>query len=183
MGSRRISSRAFLEFRRSFSICELARMESLLISVVILRLRAALVFLFMFTSLASALAMRVSPFLTASRTAALSSALLAFMIAASWARPLAFLIALARTMPVSLSIFFWNLWSLCTTVLCSLAIRDAKSFLQSRRESAMSRRARRVMVARRPFVFICSRSLFDCSVQFASLLGQHVGSMGAVLLH
>merc|ERR1712054_80839 len=83
--SRRISERAFFEERRRFSIWEADSFASLDTSEVMRMLRAALVFLFMSFSFISAFIMRTSPLCTASCTAALSSILLAFMMAASWA--------------------------------------------------------------------------------------------------
>merc|ERR1712093_477735 len=145
--SRRISPRAALEERRRFSIWEADSLASLDTSEVIRMLREDLGF-------CSAFIMRTSPLCTAPWTAALSSILLAFMIAASWERPLALRTALARTTPASLSILPSNFLSFFTMLPWRAAIRLEKSSLAERSSSAMSRRALRVWVASLPLIFI-----------------------------
>merc|ERR1712057_104425 len=152
--SRRISARALEEERRRFSIWEADSLASLDTSEVIRMLREALVFLFMSLSFISAFIMRTSPLWTALWTAALSSILLAFMIAASWERPLALRTALARTTPASLSILPSNFLSFFTMLPWRAAIRLEKSSLAERSSSWMSRRALRVWVASLPLIFI-----------------------------
>merc|ERR1719514_5878 len=124
------------------------------ISAVIRMLRDALVFLFMSLSFISAFIMRTSPLWTAPATAALSSILLAFMMAASWERPLAFFTALARTTPASLSILPSNFLSFFTMLPWRAAMLLEKSSLAERSSSAMSRRALRVWAASLPLIFI-----------------------------
>merc|ERR1711871_1366248 len=128
-----ISARASLEVRRRFSIWVAARLAMLEISVVIFMLRAFLVLAFRSTRCFSAAAMRSSPFL--------------------------FLMALARTMPVSLSILDSNLLSLLVTTVWRAVRRLAKSSLASRRELEISMTASRVWVLSLPLVFIWERSL------------------------
>merc|ERR1712093_274629 len=152
--SRFISARALEEERRRFSIWEADSLASLDTSEVIRMLREALVFLFMSLSFCSAFIMRTSPLCTAPWTAALSSILLAFMIAASWERPWAFFTALARTTPASLSILPSNFLSLRTMLEWRAAMRLEKSVLAARSSSAMSRRALRVWAASLPLTFI-----------------------------
>merc|ERR1719326_190650 len=157
--SLRISARAALEERRRFSTDLPMFLESLEISEVIRMLREALVLADKDLRLFSTPIMRDSPLRTAPDTAPRSSARLAFIMAASIARPRRDLTALAFTTPVSFFILPSNLRSLRTMVEWSLAMRRPKSRLALRRESLMSRRARRVW--RASFLLTASWARWD----------------------
>merc|ERR1712072_1203621 len=154
-----ISARASLEVRRRFSIWVAARLAMFEISEVIFMLRVTLVLVLRSTRCFSAAAMRSSPFLTASRREALSSFSLAFWMLERFSRPFLFLMALARTMPVSLSILDSNFLSFLVTTVWRAVRRLAKSSLASRRELEISMTASRVWVLSLPLVFIWERSL------------------------